>query len=99
MTGSVILVQSGLKVVRALVQKYEDYWITHRDQCTANYRGTSLSMESTVAVEVWKRSIDKHNFAYGTYIEVGDSSTFKNLRESNPYNRKVTIRKEDCIGD
>ena len=36
--------------------------------------------------------------AYGTYIGDGDSSSFKNVKESDPYNSRVTVRKEECIG-
>ena len=55
-------------------------------------------MESAGAIDVWSRSIDKHNLAYGTYIGDGDSSPFKNLMQSDPYDGKVPIRKEECIG-
>ena len=55
-------------------------------------------MESSGAVEVWRRSIETHNLAYGTYIGDGDSSSFKNLIQSDPYKGTVPIRKEECIG-
>ena len=55
-------------------------------------------MESTGAIDVWKRSIDTHKLAYGTYIGDGDSSSFKNLMETDPYDGQVPIRKEECIG-
>ena len=45
-----------------------------------------------------KRSIQTHNHAYGTYIGDGDSSSFKNLLQSDPYSGVVPIRKEECIG-
>ena len=63
----------------------------------ANYSGTSQSMESSGAVEVWKRSIQAHNLVNGTHIGDEDSSSFKNLIESDPYEGIVPIRK-DCIG-
>ena len=44
------------------------------------------------------RSIETHNLAYGTYIGDGDSSSYKNLLKSDPYNGQVPIRKEECIG-
>ena len=66
-------------------EEYEDYWVSHKHLCTANYKGTSQSMESTAAIDVWKRSIQTHNLAYGTYIGDGDSSSFKNLLQSDPY--------------
>ena len=79
--------------------EYQDYWASRKDICVANYKGTSQSMESSGAVEVWRRSIDKHNLAYGTYIGDGDSSSFKNLIQSDPYEGAFPIRKEECIGN
>ena len=43
-------------------------------------------------------SIETHNLAYGTNIGDGDSSSFKNLLQSDPYSGVVLIRKEECIG-
>ena len=79
-------------------EEYEEYWVSHKHLCTANYKGTSQSMESTAAIDVWKRSIETHNLAYGTYIGDGDSSSFKNLLQSDPYSGVFPIRKEECIG-
>ena len=55
-------------------------------------------MESSAAVDVWKSTMSKHNLVYGTYIGDRDSSSFKNLKRSDPYNGQVTIRKEECLG-
>ena len=79
-------------------EEIEDYWSAHKEFCTANFKGTSQSMESTGAIDVWRRSIETHNLAYGTYIGDGDSSSIKNLLHSDPYSGKVSIRKEECIG-
>ena len=79
-------------------EELQEYWARHKDLCVANYKGTSQSMESSGAVDVWKRSIDTHNLAYGTYIGDGDSSSFKNFMETDPYQGEVAIRKEECIG-
>ena len=79
-------------------EEFAEYWDIHKDLCTANYKGTSQAMESRAAVDVWKRSIEWHNLAYGTYIGDGDSSSYKNLLKSDPCNGQVPIRKEECIG-
>ena len=54
-------------------------------------------MEYNAAIEVWNSSIENHNLAYGTYIGDGDSSSFKNMLQSDPYSGLVPIRKEECI--
>ena len=77
---------------------YQEYWNSHKLFCTANFSGSSQSMESAAAVDLWKRSIPSHSLVYDTYIGDGDSSSFKNLVKSNPYNGMLTVRKEECLG-
>ena len=60
------------------------------------YLGSSGSMESFGAVTMWKRSIALHSLRYTTFIGDGDSSSFKSVVESAPYD--VPITKSDCIG-
>ena len=55
-------------------------------------------METSAALEIWKRSIEKHQLVYGTYIGDGDSSSFRNLIKSDPYNGEAVVRKEECLG-
>ena len=80
-------------------EEFEEYWSAHKEICPANYKGTSQSMESTGAIDIWSRSIETHNLAYGTYIGDGNSSSFKNLLKSEPYSGQVSVRKQECIGD
>ena len=79
-------------------EEFQDYWARHKNSCPANYSGTSQSMESSGAVVVWRRSIQTHNLVYGTYVGDGDSSSFQNLIESDPYEGIVPIRKKECTG-
>ena len=79
-------------------EEYSQYWETHKDVCSANFSGSSQSMESSAAVEVWNRSIERHDLIYGTYIGDGDSSSYKNLVKSNPYDSLASVRKEECLG-
>ena len=55
-------------------------------------------MESSAALEIWARSVDKHRLAYTTYVGDGDSSSFKRLGDSDPYNGEEVVRKEECLG-
>ena len=78
--------------------EYGEYWKKHSGECPANYSGTSQGMESSAALEIWARSVTKHYLAYTTYVGDGDSSSFKRLRESDPYKGLENLRKEECIG-
>ena len=77
---------------------YAIFWNRHQEVCTSNFKGSSQSMESSAAVEMWKRSVQKNKLIYETYIGDGDSSSFKNLLKSNPYNSLLKIHKEECLG-
>ena len=78
--------------------EFAEFWEQHKINCTANYKGSSQAMETSAALDIWKRSIAKHQLVYGTYIGDGDSSSFRNLTKSNPYNGEVVVRKEECLG-
>ena len=58
---------------------YRVFRTAHMDNCTTKYSESSQSMESSAAVEIWKRSIPSHNLVNGTYIGDGDSSSYKKL--------------------
>ena len=78
--------------------EYKAYWDKHASECTANFKGSCQSMESSAALEIWGRSVDKHRLAYTTYVGDGDSSSFKRLEDSNPYDGREIVRKEECLG-
>ena len=78
--------------------EFADFWEQHKNACTANYKGSLQAMETSAALEIWKRSIPKHKLDYGTYIGDGVSSSFRNLTNSDPYNGEVVVRKEECLG-
>ena len=78
--------------------EFIEFWEQHKFTCTANYKGSSQAMETSAALDIWKRSIVKHQLVYGTYIGDGDSSSYRNLTKSDPYNGEVVVRKEECLG-
>ena len=56
--------------------EFADLGEEHKNACTANYKGSSQAMETSAALEIWKRSIPKHQLVYATYIGDGGSSHF-----------------------
>ena len=55
-------------------------------------------MESSAALEIWSRSVEKHSLAYTTYVVDDDSKSFKRLCDDDPHNGKEIVRKEECLG-
>ena len=81
----------------AFPEEYESF-LEHHSNCTINFTGTSQAMEGAIAVDLWKRSVTRNNLVYSTYIGDGDSSSFKRVLESDPYEGLEPIRKEECLG-
>ena len=52
-------------------EAYTEFWDTHKAVCTANFSGSSQSMESSAAVEIWNRSIAKHDLVMAHILETG----------------------------
>ena len=79
-------------------EEYSSFCAEHGAVCTANFMGTSQAMEGAIAIKLWKRSVAQNQLVYTTYIGDGDSSSYKKLVESNPYEGLETVRKEECLG-
>ena len=76
--------------------EYADWKESHI--CPANHFGTSSSMESAGAVQIFRRSVERFNLRYTKYLGDGDSSSFSKVQEAKPYGDQVIITKLECIG-
>ena len=79
-------------------EEYAYFLFELKSTCSANFSGTSQGMECSAAVEIWKRSVERNQLVYSTYVGDGDSSSFKNLVNSDPYQGLEVIWKEECLG-
>ena len=79
-------------------EEFAAFCAEHEATCSANFSGTSEGMEGSAAIEIWKRSVDRNQLVYSTYVGDGDSSSFKNLYKSDPYKGVELVRKEECLG-
>ena len=72
----------------------------HTSVCCMNHEGSSGSMETAGAIEMFSRSMDLYNIRYTTYVGDGDSSAFGKVQEmlEKKYGDQYIIQKEDCIG-
>ena len=78
-------------------EEYKSWWEGHRDSCDVNYHGSSLSMEATGALKIWKQYVQKHNLRYMVIISDGDTKIVKHLNEHKPYG-DLEIVKHECVG-
>lgn len=68
----------------------------HVDECQINYKGSSGGMEVQGIIEMFQRSLGLHKVHYGYYIGDGDSKTFTNLLDANPY-IDLIVQKLECV--
>ena len=67
--------------------------------CVINHTKSSGAMEGAGAVKMFQRSIEKHDLIYNEYLGDGDTSSFKEVVEAEPYkNQKVKPNKQECVG-
>jgi len=76
--------------------KHTEWEAMHNGQ--VNHCGSSGSMESVGAIQMFHRSIEKHKLKYTKYLGDGDSSSFQDVVKSTPYGKDVVIEKYECIG-
>jgi hypothetical protein len=67
--------------------------------CEINHIGSSGAMESAGAISIFNRSVEKNNLIYAEYLGDGDTSSFKDVVDSEPYKEYSVIPvKLECIG-
>ena len=55
-------------------------------------------MEVDGVLDMFKRSVEKKDLRYLSFIGDGDSSTFKTVSEAKPYGSDVVVEKKECVG-
>lgn len=66
----------------------------HSPRCNKNFNGTASAMESEAACRLWRRSTTL-GLRYTAFVGDGDSSTYKAVKDLNPYD--VPGVKEECV--
>ena len=54
-------------------------------------------MESAGIIQLYERSIDKHNIRYKPFIGNGDSSSYSAVDKLRPYGPMHNIEKSECV--
>ena len=75
---------------------YLDWYRKHLPICRKNYNGSSASMEAQGAVDIFGRSVEKHNLRYTTFIGDGDSKAYFLVKDM--YGEDHEVKKIDCVG-
>ena len=77
--------------------QFERWLLDHK--CQKNHAMSSGAMESVGATDIFSRSVEKHSLIYGEYLGDGDTSSFRDVVDSEPYKAfGITPKKLECIG-
>lgn len=76
--------------------EYEDWAEKHQNECQANHKGSSGKMEVEGVIETFCRSESLYGIKYSNYIGDGNSKTFKEILNCEPYDNFIV--KKECIG-
>lgn len=55
-------------------------------------------MEVNAVIEMFKRSVEKHDVKIDNYVGEGDSKTYGNLIKAKPYGDDLIVAKKECVG-
>ena len=65
--------------------------------CPINHKGSAGSMESAGVLQIYKRSVVERSLRYTTYLGDGDSKSFQDIINADPYPGK-TCNRYECVG-
>ena len=66
--------------------------------CSINHEGSAGSMESAGAIEIFSSFVPNYKLRYTEYLGDDDTSSYKNVVKSKPYEDDVERSKLECIG-
>lgn len=73
--------------------KYGEWKLNHH--CQINHAKSAGSIESSGALLLFPRSVEKHHLQYNEYVGDGDSSSFHVVESAKPYGDNVKIEKRN----
>ena len=69
------------------------------DNCQINHNGTSGSMKTTGAIEIFGASNTKYKLRYSKYLGDGDTASLTKVVQSQRYGDELKPVKLECVGD
>ena len=77
--------------------EFDAWWAVHKDQCHANFEGSSGKMEPGGCLNIFRRSIDKSGLRYTEFLGDGDSKAHNQVTAEKVYG-DVKVEKLECVG-
>ena len=77
--------------------EFDAWWEGHKDQCHANFEGSSGKMEPEGCSNMFRRSVDKNGLRYTEFLGDGDSKAHNQVTAEKVYG-DVKVEKLECVG-
>ena len=79
---------------------YINRWESHKPSCLINHSGSSDSMGSEGACEIFLRSIENNSLKYCQFVGDGDTGSYGKVRDrlAEAFGEKYIVVKEECVG-
>lgn len=78
--------------------RYKSWQKQHMSSCQKSHHGSAGKMEVDGMKQIFQRSVAERKVHYLSYIGDGDTKTFKEISESQPYGADISIEKIECVG-
>ena len=80
--------------------EFKEWQSNHKGNCCINHEGSSDSMETQGAVEMFLRSVERRKLKYTTFVGDGDTDCFGHVKEevNRIYGDAYVVCKEECVG-
>lgn len=77
--------------------KHKDKESVPEHACYKNWQGSSTAMEAAIIAEGFQTSVKMHGLIYKFMVADGDSSTFKRVKDLDPYKTYgISVQKIEC---
>ena len=77
--------------------EYLEWFSKHEIDCMLNHDGSAQSMEASGVMQIYQRSMEKHNIRYRPFIGDGDSSSYTSIEKESPHGVMYPVEKEECV--
>ena len=79
---------------------YQEWFEKHQKVCLINHNGSSDSMESDGACEIFTRSIERCSLMYSKFVGDGDTGCYGKVRGrcAEVFGDEYEVSKEECVG-
>ena len=86
-----------LNTLQEGTDEHTEWWESRKDECHANYVGSSGSMDPTGCLRIFEQSVEKYKVRYMEFLGDGDGKAHNELTQRRVYGDEQ-VTKQECVG-